>query len=294
MKAMKGLSMNKMLGTFKRKPGAAGPQSPSPPPTSTTTTTTAAMTTTISPSEESPQMTARNSLKAFCEARDSVKADEVLFLPPIVDAAESSPAAAAECALGIRKYMAKEYYSRPSQQYNAIMLMRILTDHPGETFTRNMDDKFVEAARQLLKNAKDPSVRQMMMETLDDFERSKTNDANLAALVQMWKREKDKAFGKEASRKMTKPPPTPSGPRPSVTSPVLMPEVQSQNYFAKSHSVNRLPTAVELACRLEEARTSAKLLDQVVMNTPPAEMLRSDLVREFANRCISASRSVQG
>ncbi|PFH56733.1 hypothetical protein XA68_16096 [Ophiocordyceps unilateralis] len=291
MKAMKGLSMNKMLGSFKRKPGAASPEAPSasePAPTTMTTTTP----------EESPQMTARNSVKAFCDAGGSVKTDEVLFLPPIVDAAESSPAAAGECALGIRKYLAKEYYSRPSQQYNAIMLMRILTDHPGETFTRNLDDKFVDTARLLLKNAKDPSVRQMMMETLDEFERSKTNDPNLAPMVQMWKREKDKAFNKEGnkegSRKSVKAPPPLSAPRPSVTSPVLAPEVQSQNYFAKSHSVNRLPTAVELACRLEEARTSAKLLDQVVMNTPPAEMLHSDLVREFANRCLSASRSIQG
>lgn len=51
---------------------------------------------------------------------------------------------------------------------------------------------------------------------------------------------------------------------------------------------------MELASRLEEARTSAKLLEQVVMNTPPTEMLQNELIREFANRCLSASRSIQG
>lgn len=50
---------------------------------------------------------------------------------------------------------------------------------------------------------------------------------------------------------------------------------------------------MELASRLEEARTSAKLLIQVVNNTPPSELLQNDLVKEFADRCQSASRSVQ-
>lgn len=68
----------------------------------------------------------------------------------------------------------------------------------------------------------------------------------------------------------------------------------SQNYFARAHTTKRLPDAVELASRLEEARTSAKLLEQVVMNTPAAEMLNNELIKEFADRCLSASRSIQG
>lgn len=68
----------------------------------------------------------------------------------------------------------------------------------------------------------------------------------------------------------------------------------SQNYFAKAHHNNRLPDPVELTSRLEEARTSAKLLEQVVMNTPPSEMLQNELIKEFADRCLSASRSLQG
>lgn len=69
---------------------------------------------------------------------------------------------------------------------------------------------------------------------------------------------------------------------------------QSQNYFSRHHTNTRLPDPIELASRLEEARTSAKLLEQVVMNTPPAETLGNDLIKEFADRCLSASRSIQG
>jgi hypothetical protein len=118
----------------------------------------------------------------------------VLFLPPIVDAAESSPTAAAECARIIRKYMSKEYSSRPSWQYNAIMLMRILADNPGETFTRNLDTKFVDTTRALLKGTKDNSVRQILMDTLDDFERTKFYDENLTLIITLWQEEKEKAI----------------------------------------------------------------------------------------------------
>lgn len=186
------------------------------------------------------------------------------------------------------------------------MLVRILTDNPGETFTRNLDDKFVDTAKALLKNVKDLGVRQLMMEMLDDFEHTKMDDPNLGALVQMWKKEKDKALRDQGvrsggtvllTRKLTlnaKGRMPLVAPRPSFGSPALQSNHGSQNYFAKSHSNHQLPHAVELASRLEEARTSAKLLEQVVMNTPPAEMMHNDLIREFANRCLSASRSIQG
>lgn len=51
---------------------------------------------------------------------------------------------------------------------------------------------------------------------------------------------------------------------------------------------------MELANRLEEARTSAKLLEQVVACTPPAEVLSNELIKEFSDRCTGASRSIQG
>lgn len=69
---------------------------------------------------------------------------------------------------------------------------------------------------------------------------------------------------------------------------------QSQNYFSRHHNNNRLPEPAELASRLQEARESAKLLEQLVMNTPAVEILGNELIREFSNRCLSASRSIQG
>jgi hypothetical protein len=69
----------------------------------------------------------------------------------------------------------------------------------------------------------------------------------------------------------------------------------NQNYFSRNHSLNRpLPQPHELSSRIEEARTSAKLLTQLVQSTPPAEFDQNDLIREFADRCLSASRSIQG
>lgn len=48
----------------------------------------------------------------------------------------------------------------------------------------------------------------------------------------------------------------------------------------------------ELVARIAEAQTSAKLLEQVLQSTPPAEVPTNDLVKEFADRCKSASRSM--
>jgi hypothetical protein len=73
-----------------------------------------------------------------------------------------------------------------------------------------------------------------------------------------------------------------------------LPGPEDQNYFARNHTSKRLPDPVQLAARLEEARTSANLLSQVVGHTPPHEILNSDLIKEFADRCQSASRSIQG
>jgi hypothetical protein len=62
---------------------------------------------------------------------------------------------------------------------------------------------------------------------------------------------------------------------------------------SKSQS-KTLPPPTELAGRIEEARTSAKLLLQFVQSTPPNELLSNDLVKEFAERCTAAQRSIQG
>ena len=117
----------------------------------------------------------------------------MLHLPPIVESAESSPAAAAECARLVRKYLKKDYWTRPSYQYNAIMLMRILADNPGQTFTRNMDQKFADTMKDLLRNGRDLSVMQMLMESLNTFETTKAWDEGLKTVIDMWKKEKEKA-----------------------------------------------------------------------------------------------------
>ncbi len=67
-----------------------------------------------------------------------------------------------------------------------------------------------------------------------------------------------------------------------------------QNYFARNHRPRGLPPPNELFARIEEARTSGKLLLQVLQSTPAAEVLYNDLIKEFAERCQSASRSIQG
>lgn len=70
----------------------------------------------------------------------------------------------------------------------------------------------------------------------------------------------------------------------------------AQNSYFSSHGSNsgsQLPDPDQLASRLEEAGTSANLLDQFVTNSTAQELLDSDLVKEFVSRCQSAHRSVQ-
>ncbi|OLN86103.1 hypothetical protein CCHL11_05214 [Colletotrichum chlorophyti] len=273
MKAMKGLSVNRMMSTLKKRTatGFSGPGDVS----------------VSDPQNESPEAVAARSVRQFCEAGGpNAQGDEVLYLPPIVEAAESSPAAAAECARIIRKYLAKENVAKASSQYNAIMLIRILTDNPGPTFTRNMDKKFADTIKELYRSTRDPSVKQMVAETLDSFEATKFDDQGLGELISMWKKEKERSYKQYGH------PTQPMSPQSrTMNAPPFDPH--SQNYFARNHTNRSLPNPVELASRLEEARTSAKLLSQVVINTPPQEVINNDLIKEFADRCQSAARSIQ-
>lgn len=72
------------------------------------------------------------------------------------------------------------------------MLVRILADNPGKSFTRNLDAKFVVTVKELLRDCADPSVQQILRETLETFETQKPNDETLAPLREMWKKEKAK------------------------------------------------------------------------------------------------------
>lgn len=78
-----------------------------------------------------------------------------------------------------------------------------------------------------------------------------------------------------------------------MNAPPFNPNPNSPEYFSRNHHSRRLPPPAELSTRIEEAKTSASLLAQVVQSTPPSELLTNELVREFADRCQSASRSVQ-
>ncbi|GAB1312283.1 hypothetical protein MFIFM68171_02493 [Madurella fahalii] len=267
---MKSFSMNKVLGTIKKRPTFGGGSEDAP----------------IDPANDTPEAVAARCVKQFCQSVGSSTGDDVVFLPSIVEAAVASPNAASECAQRIRKYMGRDYWTKPSYAYNAIMLVRILSDNPGPGFTRFLDKKFVDTTKELLRNGRDAGVRQILMETLDSFENTKGYDEGLALIIEMWKKEKEKAYRAYGGV------PVPPGPQ-AMMAPPFNPYHQTQVHVPHRRSSKRLPDPIELANRLEEARTSAKLLEQVVASTPPSEVLSNELIKEFSDRCSSASRSIQ-
>ncbi|KAI4255853.1 MAG: hypothetical protein L6R42_006538 [Xanthoria sp. 1 TBL-2021] len=238
------------------------------------------------PSGDSPEAAVARGIRLFCESGGlNNQGEEVLHLPVIVEAAESSPSAAREAANRIRKFLSRDNFQRAYVQYNAIMLVRILADNPGKSFTRNLDSKFAATVKELLRDGRDMSVQQILRETLDSFETGKPDDETLAPLRDMWKKEKLK-WSKRG---------TPVTAFPNNVRPANIQAVNNdQNYFARNHRPRGLPPPHELAQRIEEARTSSKLLLQVVQSTPPNEVLTNELIKEFVERCQSASRSIQG
>lgn len=255
---------NRMLGSLKRRPRDAETQEAPP-----------------DPQLDTPEASALRNVRLFCESGGpNGTGEEVLYLPAIVEACESSPSAAKEAAYLIRKFLSKDHFAKPYVQYNAIMLIRILADNPGRTFTRNIDSKFVQTVKELLRVGRDPSVKQILMETLDTFQRDKADDEGCTQLNEMWKKEHEKMIKIHGS----------AGPQ-LPNAPPFNPN--HQNYFSRNHHSRRLPPPHELSSRIEEARNSAQLLSQTVQSTPPSELIQNELVREFADRCQSASRSVQ-
>lgn len=206
--------------------------------------------------------------------------EEVLHLPVLVEAAESSPQAAAIAATQIRKFMSKDYSARAHIQYNAIMLIRILTDNPGPTFTRNIDSKFVSATKDLLRNSRDPSVQQILRETLSALHSDKSYDTNLNALFQMWNKEQSGATSGLRSNS--------NGATRMASGPLVGAPPSGRR------NDRQLPPPQELASRIEEAKTSAKLLQQLVQSSAQSELQSNELIKEFADRCQGAQRSIQG
>jgi hypothetical protein len=193
----------------------------------------------------------------------------VLYLPTIVEAAESSPTAAREAAIIIRKQLdIKNNTTRPYVQYNAIMLSHILADNPGQTFTRNLSEpKFVGTVKELLRQGRDPSVRQILCETLEYFEVEKGYDEGLKGLREVWAKEKRNMAA------VAKGPQTGGTAAGGAAGVWASPSQQQQP--------GALPGMEELVARISEAQTSAKLLEQVLQSTPQNEVPANDLVRVF-------------
>ena len=156
------------------------------------------------------------------------------------------------------------------------MLIRILADNPGQSFTRNFDAKFVSTVKDLVKHGKDPSVQQMMRETLDTLEAEKSYDNGLYDLLAMWRQVK----GHHARI-------LPQGAYRQIAPPI------PQHPTAHQHHPNSLPTPTELASRVEEARNTAKILLQLLQSTPPEQVMDQELIKEFSDRCQAAQRSMQ-
>jgi len=168
------------------------------------------------------------------------------------------------------------------------MLLRILALNPGYTFTRHLGDaKFLSTIKDLLRNGRDPSVWQILGETLDYFSQDpeRVADEGLQPLRELWIREKTKrphiqlqATSPQAQEEYQQQPP-------------MMPPRAGSSYSAPSARPH-LPPPTELAARISEANTSAKLLTQLVQSTPQAEVPDNALIREFADRCKLAARSM--
>ena len=70
------------------------------------------------------------------------------------------------------------------------MLVRILTDNPGPTFTQGFDESFVKNVLKLLRGCKDQGTQQILREALDSIEVNKSHDEGAQGLIAMWKKEK--------------------------------------------------------------------------------------------------------
>ena len=165
------------------------------------------------------------------------------------------------------------------------MLIRILVDNPGPTFTRHVDSKFVSAVKELLRHGRDASVQQILRETLQALYHEKAYDSNLQQLSQMWNKEQI-AMGQR------RPPPPQLGTWGGRTPDMQQPSSGGLGAGWQPKN-NAIPAPAELSARIEEAKTSAKLLQQFVQSTAPQDVQNNELVKEFAERCQAAQRSMQ-
>ncbi|CAK7263708.1 hypothetical protein SEPCBS57363_000707 [Sporothrix epigloea] len=229
---------------------------------------------------------------------------EVALLPSIVEAAESSPQAAAECARYIRKFLYRDYWSRPNFIYNAVMLMRILVENPGPTFTRNMDKKFVDTVRDVLRGCQQAHVVHFLSEALQDFERKGATDEGMGRLLEMWQKEKAKSKSAYAFQPQQPQPPVWSGQGQNIAHSNGQGHASPGGFSGPGYTSNRgpyerghsssatLPKPSELRRRLREAKTTAGVLADVVNTTTPVALLKHDLAEDLSSRCRRATNQV--
>lgn len=244
---------------------------------------------------DSPENNVGRSIRLFCESGSASNGgEEVLHLPVIVEAAESSPTAAAAAAQQIRRFLSREWASKPHVQYNSVMLIRILSDNPGPSFTRNFDKSFVSTVKECLKQCKDTATQQILRETLDTLEANKGYQEGMDGLIQMWRKEKghNASFANPGNRGR---PPRGGANDLIYTHPGMGPDFRpGPGDRSHSNRHRQLPPPVELASRIEEARNTAKILLQLIQSTPSEQVLNNDLLREFSDRCQSAQKSMSG
>ncbi|KAK9484857.1 hypothetical protein V1527DRAFT_468831 [Lipomyces starkeyi] len=191
----------------------------------------------------------------------TAQTDDVAQLPVIVECAQATPLAAKEAIKAVRKRLDPKHASSTVSQYNAIMVLRILVDANSQTILNQIgeDDKLAPVVKDVLKRSRDPSVRELLATTLEHFAFEKPSAAELAELNKVYA---TYVAGGSESYKL----------RPSRHEPV---------------SQEKLEDVVE------EAKTSASLLRQVVSTTPPVEISGSPLVMEFYERCVQLSSKIQ-
>ncbi|KAK9241547.1 hypothetical protein V1506DRAFT_550407 [Lipomyces tetrasporus] len=191
----------------------------------------------------------------------AAQTDDVAQLPVIVECAQATPLAAKEAVKAVRKRLDPKHASSTVSQYNAIMVLRILVDANSEIILGQIgeDDKLATVVKDILKRTRDPSVRELLATTLEHFALEKPNVAELSELNK-----------------------------------VYLKYVAGGSGSHKGSSSRHEPVSQEkLEDVVEEAKTSASLLRQVVSSTPPVQISGSPLVMEFYERCVQLSRKIQ-
>ncbi|KAK7206265.1 hypothetical protein BZA70DRAFT_128939 [Myxozyma melibiosi] len=192
--------------------------------------------------------------------------DDVTLLPVIVECAQSSPQAAAEAVRSVRKRIDPKHSSNPIVQYNAILVLRILGSSNSTTILDQigLDGKLATAVSNLLAQGNDPSVRAVLIETLEYFQREQRLEENLVPLKLVFEQYMRKNGGKTTAAST-----------------------------AENHHQPRSLSPEKVADVIEEAKSSAGLLQQVVQTTAPAEISASPLVLEFYERCVRLSSKIE-